>query len=146
MNLAEDILYQSGIKNQKWGVRRFQNKDGTWTSEGKKRRRLMEGDVKRKVSSKKDNKRKDTSLMSDEELQKLISRMQLEKQYRDLYNNLNPQKQSKAKMIFAKMLTNAIEEFSNQAIKKAARTVFGNDEDKSGNDSGNGSKKKKKKK
>lgn len=142
MNLAEDVLYQSGIKNQKWGVRRFQNKDGTWTSEGKKRRRLMEGDGKRKVPSKNDKKLKDTSLMSDEELQKLISRMQLEKQYRDLYNNLNPQKQSKAKMIFAKMLTNAIEEFSNQAIKKAARTVFDNDEDKSGD----GGKKKKKKK
>lgn len=142
MNLAEDVLYQSGIKNQKWGVRRFQNKDGTWTSEGKKRRRLMEGDGKRKVPSKNDKKLKDTSLMSDEELQKMISRMQLEKQYRDLYNNLNPQKQSKAKMIFAKMLTNAIEEFSNQAIKKAARTVFDNDEDKSGD----GGKKKKKKK
>ena len=141
MNLAEDILYQSGIKNQKWGVRRFQNKDGTWTSE----RRLMEGDGKRKDPSKNDKKRKDISLMSDEELQKLISRMQLEKQYRDLYYNLNPQKQSKAKMIFAKMLTNAIEEFSNQAIKKAARTVFGNDEVKSGNDSGNGNNKKKKK-
>ena len=142
MNLAEDILYQSGIKNQKWGVRRFQNKDGTWTSEGKKRRRLMEGDGKRKSPSKNDKKPKDTSLMSDEELQKMISRMQLEKQYRDLYNNLNPKKQSKAKMIFAKMLTNAIEEFSNQAIKKAARTVFDNDEDKSGD----GNKKKKKKK
>ena len=140
--MTEDVLYQSGIKNQKWGVRRFQNKDGTWTSEGKKRRRLMEGDGKRKSPSKNDKKLKDTSLMSDEELQKLISRMQLEKQYRDLYNNLNPQKQSKAKMIFAKMLTNAIEEFSNQAIKKAARTVFDNDEDKSGD----GSKKKKKKK
>ena len=142
MNLEEDILYQSGIKNQKWGVRRFQNKDGTWTSEGKKRRRLMEGDGKRKSPSKNDKKLKDTSLMSDEELQKLISRMQLEKQYRDLYNNLNPQKQSKAKTIFAKMLTNAIEEFSNQAIKKAARTVFDNDEEKSSD----GSKKKKKKK
>ena len=142
MNLEEDILQQSGIKNQKWGVRRFQNKDGTWTSEGKKRRRLMEGDGKRKSPSKNDKKPKDTSLMSDEELQKLISRMQLEKQYRDLYNNLNPKKQSQAKMIFAKMLTNAIEEFSNQAIKKAARTVFDNDEDKSGD----GSKKKKKKK
>lgn len=140
--MVEDILYQSGIKNQKWGVRRFQNKDGTWTSEGKKRRRLMEGYEKRKTPSKNDKKLKDTSLMSDEELQKLISRMQLEKQYRDLYNNLNPQKQSKAKMIFAKMLTNAIEEFSNQAIKKAARTVFDNDEDKSGD----GGKKKKKKK
>lgn len=32
-----DELYHHGIKGQKWGVRRFQNEDGTLTSEGKKR-------------------------------------------------------------------------------------------------------------
>lgn len=30
-------LYHHGIKGQKWGVRRFQNKDGSLTPEGKKR-------------------------------------------------------------------------------------------------------------
>lgn len=30
-------LYHHGIKGQKWGVRRFQNKDGTLTSAGKQR-------------------------------------------------------------------------------------------------------------
>ena len=30
-------LYHHGIKGQKWGVRRFQNEDGTLTSAGKKR-------------------------------------------------------------------------------------------------------------
>lgn len=30
-------LYHSGIKGMKWGVRRFQNPDGTLTSAGKKR-------------------------------------------------------------------------------------------------------------
>ena len=30
-------LYHYGIKGQKWGVRRFQNKDGTLTPAGKKR-------------------------------------------------------------------------------------------------------------
>ena len=30
-------LYHHGIKGQKWGIRRFQNPDGTLTSEGKKR-------------------------------------------------------------------------------------------------------------
>lgn len=31
-------LYHHGIKGQKWGVRRFQNRDGTYTSAGKRRR------------------------------------------------------------------------------------------------------------
>lgn len=33
-------LYHHGIKGQKWGVRRFQNEDGTLTSAGKKRRTI----------------------------------------------------------------------------------------------------------
>ena len=33
----ETELYHFGIKGQKWGVRRFQNPDGTLTAKGKKR-------------------------------------------------------------------------------------------------------------
>lgn len=33
-------LYHYGIKGQKWGVRRYQYGDGTYTEEGKKRRRV----------------------------------------------------------------------------------------------------------
>ena len=32
-----DELYHHGIKGQKWGVRRYQNKDGSLTAAGKKR-------------------------------------------------------------------------------------------------------------
>lgn len=37
-----DYIYHHGIKGQKWGVRRFQNPDGTLTSAGKARKRAMD--------------------------------------------------------------------------------------------------------
>ena len=35
--IKDDELYHHGIKGQKWGVRRFQNPDGTLTSAGRRR-------------------------------------------------------------------------------------------------------------
>ena len=37
-----DYIYHHGIKGQKWGVRRYQNPDGTLTSMGKARKRTMD--------------------------------------------------------------------------------------------------------
>lgn len=36
---GSDKLYHHGIKGQKWGIRRFQNEDGSYTAEGKRRRK-----------------------------------------------------------------------------------------------------------
>ena len=36
----EYYLQHHGIKGQKWGIRRFQNEDGSWTELGKSRRRI----------------------------------------------------------------------------------------------------------
>lgn len=40
--LSDSELYHHGVKGQRWGIRRFQNKDGTLTSAGRKRRGLVE--------------------------------------------------------------------------------------------------------
>lgn len=42
-------LAHHGIKGQKWGVRRFQNKDGSLTDQGK--RRYLSDDTKRKIKT-----------------------------------------------------------------------------------------------
>lgn len=67
-------LYHWGIKGQKWGRRRYQNKDGSLTPAGKKRYA---------------NKGEDLSSMSDQELRSKINRMNLEKRYINLSKNQN---------------------------------------------------------
>lgn len=50
--LSSDELYHWGIKGQKWGVRRYQNKDGTLTPAGKKRYDDDSGDISEPKKSK----------------------------------------------------------------------------------------------
>ena len=47
--MTKSELYHHGIKGQKWGIRRFQNEDGSYTAEGKERRRA-DGSEKHGIS------------------------------------------------------------------------------------------------
>jgi hypothetical protein len=71
----EDELYHHGILGQKWGVRRFQNKDGTRTADGKKRYTKL-SEIKN---------------LSDDELNDRVKRLRQEREYqrldRELVNN-----------------------------------------------------------
>lgn len=82
-------LEHYGTKGQKWGIRRFQNEDGSYTAEGKERYgRGGDGKVggifKSKGKNKRDWKPEDAENLSDDELNKRNSRLQRENQYRDM--------------------------------------------------------------
>lgn len=77
----EDELKHWGIKGMHWGIRRYQNEDGSYTEEGKRR--------KSKGKTYSDDywnahDKKDPKYMSDRELQQRINRLNNENQYRNL--------------------------------------------------------------
>lgn len=96
-----DELKHYGIKGMKWGVRRFQNSDGSLTADGKKRysgdnlkdiqkqvnqgKNVVDG-VKRtkaKAAEKRTEKKikDDLSQMSDKELRDIVNRLNMEERY-----------------------------------------------------------------
>lgn len=109
---GEDELYHWGVKGMRWGVRRYQNTDGSLTNAGKKRRSL--GD---KIKSYRVNKKRKAALekarqtriankaaaekrakdveagkikskdMTEAELRNRIERLNLEKTYNDAIRN-----------------------------------------------------------
>lgn len=66
--LKEETFAHSGIKGQKWGVRRFQNEDGSLTPEGRERYGLKGG----------------LSSMSDDDLRKAVNAKRLQNRYVEL--------------------------------------------------------------
>ena len=104
MITLSDELQHHGIKGQKWGVRRFQNTDGSLTAEGKKRYSVSDYQQaidKTKTAGKIVNEaktlnntvkklndpaaerriRKSAAEMSDIELQKRVQRLNMEDNY-----------------------------------------------------------------
>lgn len=95
----EDSLAHYGIKGMKWGVRRYQNKDGSYTSAGKKRRRQYSSDYEETRSLRK----KSYKELSDQDLKRLNKRLNLESEYR----RLNPQGIDRGKKIARDLVSTA---------------------------------------
>lgn len=111
-----NVLTHHGIPGQRWGVRRFQDKNGGLTPAGKKRysasdntlgktKSIAESSSKITSEAKKINesisdmrrsatKSKDLSKMTDLELRNKVNRMNLERQYSDLSSNQTARGQS----------------------------------------------------
>lgn len=98
----DNYLAHFGVKGMKWGVRRYQDENGSLTAEGKKRyeqkakRYALSGKdkpasdrVKKLPQPEKVKKNKKPSNMTDQELRDHINHMKLEKEYKQLKMELS---------------------------------------------------------
>lgn len=87
--INEDELTHHGVLGMRWGVRRASKRNGS-SKKGKKKKGSRQPQQPQK-------KRR----MSNKELQSRVKRMQLEKQYRDLTNDLTPKKKTKIEKLIS---------------------------------------------
>ena len=140
MVVYSDELCHYGIRGMRWGIRRYQNSDGSLTTAGRNRystgkhhsiftRKKTTSKVTAKPAEEKP-KQKSVSEMTDAELNAFLNRKHLEQQYYRLMTT--PQKKSavtKGKEMVGKALENAAQDTLTQiaeyTMAKGVNKVLG---------------------
>lgn len=118
--MNDDQIKHYGIIGMKWGVRRFQNKDGSLTSAGRKR--YSDDNTDNELSNSM-SKKKNISEMTDDELDVAIRRLEREKRYSSLVSEL-PQKQiSTGKRIADKFMSETVVNIATRSAEEIGTQV-----------------------
>lgn len=153
--MADNELMHYGILGMKWGIRRYQNEDGSLTPAGRKR--YGDGETRMKAVSKdkdassetessssnssnsfrpvqpaEQSRPKSLSEMSDAELNAFINRYNMEQRYKQIIESQNPKQEStmsKAKKFVKDVLynagKNALTSFATNKMSEALNNMFG---------------------
>lgn len=152
----ENSLQHWGIKGMKWGVRRYQNKDGSLTPAGRKRYSDgSEGTSSSKSSSsqssskqtkpKKEKPKPAYETMDDAELEKTVRRLELEKRYRkaapEKGNSILPSGRAFVKRMVDNVVLPSIESAAKDVLTNTLKSGFNEMMYSSNNSNKNNSKK-----
>lgn len=136
--LSEDELYHWGTKGMRWGIRRYQNPDGSLTAAGRKRYANPDGSLNEKGKKKFGDSantnhtiKKSVKDMTDEELDRAIVRARKEDEYNRLRPESTPETGGRnSRKLMSKLIDEAIVPAAINSGKKALENALNKMADK----------------
>lgn len=141
--MSSNELTHHGIKGMRWGVRRYQNKDGSLTKAGRKKMAKLDKEYSKLIGQNRNTdkkslntkslpiKKKKLSDMTDDEIRARINRINLERDYLDLINNqdcINKQSEGKGfiKTVRSDVIKPVAIDLGRQALKSGGVKILNN--------------------